>query len=365
MKKDILIYPIIIILFSALFFVLPKEDFSQNENRYLEKLPVLTLNEVKSGRYAKALGEYLCGRFPAKTSLTGFKNCFEKYALGKTEVNGIYFAKDGYYIEKYEKPQNTEEIIDRINSFCAETDTANVYTLLVPTAVSVYKDKLPFVYEEAEQNDTINRIYSSLNCKTVDIREILNQNKDKQLYYRLDHHWTTEGAYLAYTKIAEKMGFDPLSKNYFNIETVTNDFKGTIYSKALMPAQGDAIDVYKSNTSFTVEYKDSGEVTNSLYNFDYLNKKDKYSLFLNNIHPLIEITNNDIENNNSLMIVKDSYANCAAPFLAEHFKKIYVFDTRYYKESISKFANEKSINEILFLYNVNTIDTDLGIKGIY
>jgi len=29
---------------------------------------------------------------------------------------------------------------------------------------------------------------------------------------------------------------------------------------------------------------DTGEVSNSLYNFDYLEEKDKYSLFLDNIH---------------------------------------------------------------------------------
>ena len=36
---------------------------------------------------------------------------------------------------------------------------------------------------------------------------------------------------------------------------------------------------------------DTGKVTDSLYNLDYLEEKDKYSLFLDNIHPLIIIEN--------------------------------------------------------------------------
>lgn len=47
-------------------------------------------------------------------------------------------------------------------------------------------------------------------------------------------------------------------------------------------------------------------------------------------------------------------------------KKIYVFDTRYYKQGPSSFIKEHpGITDVLILYNMNTLDSDLGIRGIY
>ena len=54
------------------------------------------------------------------------------------------------------------------------------------------------------------------------------------------------------------------------------------------------------------------------------------------------------------------------PFLTRHFKKIYVFDTRYYKWGPSGFVREHpGVTDILILYNMNTLDTDLGVRGIF
>ena len=105
-------------------------------------------------------------------------------------------------------------------------------------------------------------------------------------------------------------------------------------------------------------------MTDSLYNFDYLEEKDKYSLFLDNIHPLIEIENTAADSENELMLIKDSYANSMVPFLTHHYRKIYVFDTRYYRNGLSSFLSEhETITDILLLYNLNTLDGDTGIRG--
>ena len=120
------------------------------------------------------------------------------------------------------------------------------------------------------------------------------------------------------------------------------------------------------SAALTVFYEDTGETTDSLYALDYVEKKDKYSLFLNNLHPLIQITNEKAETDRGLVLIKDSYANSMVPFLIHNFKTIYVFDTRYYKWGPSAFIQEHGdVTDVLILYNMNTLDTDLGIRGIY
>ena len=91
---------------------------------------------------------------------------------------------------------------------------------------------------------------------------------------------------------------------------------------------------------------------------------DKYSFFLDNNHSLITIENLDSKNDDSILIIKDSYANAFVPLIAPSYKYIYVIDPRYYNLSISDYINEKQIDKVLFIYNVLTIDEDLGIVSI-
>ena len=151
-------------------------------------------------------------------------------------------------------------------------------------------------------------------------------------------------------------------------EIAADDFCGTIYSKVNDYSQkGDVITIYRNpSDKLTVFYEDTKETTDSLYNLEYSGKKDKYSLFLNNLHPFIEITNENAESDRELALIKDSYANSMVPFLAHHYKKIYVLDTRYYKLGPSSFIKgHEGVTDVLVLYNLNTVDTDLGIRGIY
>ena len=54
------------------------------------------------------------------------------------------------------------------------------------------------------------------------------------------------------------------------------------------------------------------------------------------------------------------------PSLSGILRKIYVFDTRYYKDGPSAFiAEHPGITDVVLLYNMNTLDTDTGIRGIY
>lgn len=151
-------------------------------------------------------------------------------------------------------------------------------------------------------------------------------------------------------------------------QTVTEEFAGTLYSKINdYSHKRDSITIYTNPEDLlTVTYEDTGKVTDSLYNLDYVSEKDKYSLFLDNIHPLIEIENAAADSQDELVLVKDSYANSMVPFLAHHYRKIYVFDTRYYRDGLSSFlADHETITDILLLYNMNTLDNDTGIRGIY
>lgn len=357
-----------ILLLSAGLLLLPKKDYSEQENRYLEQFPEFSLETLADGSFMQDFETYVCDHFPLRDAFMTVRTWYERLT-GRNQVNGIYLCDDGYFIEEYETPENTARIISTFTRFEEKITDAEVAFLLAPTAVTIYADKLPQNVRNADQLAEIETIYAALSSAKVDVANALFAQKDAYpLYYRLDHHWTTYGAYFAYVEYCHALGLTPYSMDEFTPTVVSDDFQGTIYSKLNDSFAGaDEITIFaQENTDLTVTYHDTGEVTDTLYAPDYLDTKDQYSYFLNNIHPMIEVTNHSADNDNVLVLIKDSYANCMVPFLTNHYKTIYVVDTRYYKNSISTFINENpGITNVLVLYNLNTMDDDLGIGGIY
>ena len=198
------------------------------------------------------------------------------------------------------------------------------------------------------------------------VYDTINKNNDKyQMYYYLDHHWTTYAAYYAYLEYAKNNDIQPLDITDFDVELVTKDFNGTLYSKTNdYSRNSDSIYVFNRKNNLKVEYVYEDKVTDTMYEYSYLDKKDKYSLFLDNNHPLIIITNNDIITNKEIIVIKDSYANSLIPFLVNHFKKVHVIDPRYYNLSITSYLKENpNIKDGLIIYNANGLD-DSSILGL-
>lgn len=358
-----------ILSLSACLLIMPKKEFSENENRYLEKMPEFSVKTVLGGEYTESLGDWLADHFPMRDFFMGLKTGAEM-AGGRREINHIYIAKDDYLIEPYAEPQNTERIVDTLVSFYEKINDKNVAVslMLVPTAVTIYGDRLPAFAPPSDQMETAREIYDATGIPAVDCSEKLLAVSEEQLYYRTDHHWTTAGAYCGYLAYCEEKGISPVPREALGSNIVTDEFAGTLYSKVNdYSHKKDEITIFTNpSDELVVTYPDTGEVSDSLYNFDYLSQKDKYSMFLNNIHPLVEIENKRAPSDAVLMLIKDSYANSMVPFLIHHYKKIYVFDTRYYKEGPSAFlAEHGEVTDVLLLYNMNTLDNDSGIRGIY
>ena len=357
-----------VLLFAVAFLITEKQEFSEGENRYLEKFPEFTFSSLKEGKYTEKLQSYLSDHFPMRNLFMGLKAETE-IALGKREIGGVYIAKDGYLIEDYAAPKNTDKIVGQFEKFAESLEGAEVSLMLVPTAITIYGEKLPALAPVRSQLQTRDEIYGRLDFSTIDCYDaLMGAKKDNELYYRTDHHWTGYGAYAAYTTYCEAKEIVPLPLDRFEITEVSTDFKGTVYSKLNdAKIKADTITIFENTENrLTVYYEDKKETADSLYNFEYLEKKDKYSMFLNNIHPFIEITNETADSDKELAVIKDSYANCMVPFLVNHYRKVYVFDTRYYRGGPSKFINEnRQITDVLLLYNMNTLDNDTGIGGIY
>ncbi len=157
-----------VMLLAVLFIAMDKKEFSENENRYLAEFPSVSLEKIKSGEYMSGLESYLADHFPFRDFFMGVKTKAEMSA-GKREINGIYIAKDGYLIEEYEKPENTERIGKILGSFAKELEgqEVDVRLMLVPTAVCIYEEKLPEYAPVRDQMETAEIIYGCMRRETA------------------------------------------------------------------------------------------------------------------------------------------------------------------------------------------------------
>lgn len=348
----------------VLTIVVPDREFSEDENRYLKQNPEISVKGILEGDYQEEIKEYFADQVIFRDDFMRLYAMAQK-GMGKSEYNNIYLCDDNWLIEVYNEPVKTEWITEKFAEVTEYTD-ANCMLMLAPTAISIYDEVLPSgVSGTDKQAEVRDYIYANAGMDTIDVWSALEENKDEvQLYYKTDHHWTTDAAYIAYEAFCEHQGFTPVAKEEFEKVDVSTEFYGTIYSKALTAFQpADTITAYKQDmTGITVTYA-AGE--GSLYSDEYLEKKDKYAYFLNGNQAMITIENSNVDNDKILLVVKDSYANCFVPFLVNHYEKIVVLDTRYYRMGVSTTAEDIEATDILFLFNLNTLDTDTAIAGIY
>ena len=364
---------------------LPKQEFSENENRTLEKFPTLIKNGEINWDYITVRDEnsymddievYYADHLVARETWVKAKNKMETL-IGKDEINDVY-TLDGQMIQVFK--EYDKKLVDMsltaMNTFAENHSEIPCAVMLAPTAQELNISKMPGYNGYLSQKTFIDYCYNALDgMTTIDSLSFLSGHKDEYVFYRTDHHWTSLGAYYAYCSAAKALGFSAYSLNEFDIETASSAFRGTLYSKTLDDSIApDSIDYYhlKNNApkiTMTVNDGQKETVYDSLYVRSYLDVKDKYSSFTGSNQPIITIET-DIDNGKSLLIVKDSYAHSLVPFLANHYSKITMVDLRYMYRDLNTmfdlygYQPVDEYSQILFVYNVIGFADDQSVRKI-
>lgn len=346
----------------VLHLVLPDREKSEVENRTLQQVPSFSIGAVLDGSFMEETEDYIADQFPGRDGWTEGKARAEQL-LGKREFHGVYLCGDRL-IAKVEEPDQAllEKDLSYVKALAEKTDIP-VYLGLIPSAAEIWKDRLPAGAQSLDQAAFIHSMTQETGLPTVDYLSVLQEHAGEEIFYRTDHHWTSLGAYYGYTAVLKALGMEPLALSSFTPQRVTEDFNGTLYSRSgvhwLTP---DAIDLYVKENNFTVSsWRTGKEEAGELYDLEWLESKDKYSLFLGGNQPLCVIRNPQAQGG-KILLVRDSYADSLAPFLATAFSEVHLVDLRHYKDSLSDYAKEQGIDAILLSYSVPNFleDTNLG-----
>lgn len=353
----VLLFCILIFGFSAATILKPQEERSEAENRPLAQRPAFSWDALFSGQFAKDYEDYLSDQFIGRDRWITLRTGFER-ATGRQDISGVYFARDHYMIESHEgifTADQAKKNIGILAGFAQKMsqtyDKDHFTVMIVPNAVDILRDKLPAFAEPYDEEDYIGQVKDALpEGVFFDTTAVLRPHKDEEIYYRTDHHWKTLAAFYVYNEWAAAKG---LSAGEFTPKTVTDRFEGTISSRLGISGKADSIQRYDpaETEDYYLTYNQSSDVRNSVYDDSYLQTKDMYSYFYGGNFGLIESTMPDSRTGRKLLIIKDSYAHCFAPFTYGNFDEVDLLDLRYYNRSLSDLMAQKGYTDVLFLQN--------------
>ena len=134
MKKNFLSIFIVlfVLIFTISFIFLPKKSFSENENRYLEKFPTFSYKTLLNGKYISSLENYIIDHFPLRDLFMSIKSNTE-LLLGERLINNVYVGKNEYLFMKYDKMENPDRLIKKLNDFYNNNDI-NMQLMLVESS---------------------------------------------------------------------------------------------------------------------------------------------------------------------------------------------------------------------------------------
>ena len=350
----------------ALAVATPDREKSESENRVLKQFPAITLSSVFDGSFMKSFETYFNDQFPLRDKLIAFKSGFERM-LGKTQENGVYIGKDNFLFEEPARVDSKKlaELTGAVAKFSQSNKRLKKAFILSPNASDILPDKLPEALKIPDRSEAFSAVKKALSSYSwIDCMTIFEKQKEKDaLFYRTDHHWTTRAAYLAFKNLAAQWELGARDKNY-SFYTVSDSFRGTLSSTAAVNDGADKIEICvpkKQEGKFTVLYEASGRKTATFFEKDKLLQKNQYEVFLGGNYDKV-IISTAAETTASLLVFKDSYANCLLPMLTPYFSKIVVIDPRYFSDSLKGVMAETQFTHVLFLYNMNTFlgDTSLA-----
>lgn len=348
---------IIIILFVCIMSIItPDKDVSDLEGRKLQELPLpnIIINddfnrnayiyELLNGDMFKKWDSYFSDNFFKREYLVNSFTNIQNF-LNKKYINDVYLGKDDYIFSLGSLQNNSiNNCTDYFETFADRFINSQVYIVNLPQKNMVYENNLPIDNYKSGLNIYMDNFLcniSSDKLNLLDCRSVINDKKN--YFYKTDHHWNMNGTYEAYKYIINNIFINyneignAKDKDEFKIKSYKNYFVGTDGRKVGQLVKGaEDLDIYYSNDFDNYKvYNQDGKF--QLLHEEYLNKEkfnNDYMVYLGGDNPIVKIENTNSSNDLKIAMIGDSMDNSLVPLMASHFKELYSYDLRHYKEDI-------------------------------
>lgn len=368
--------------------ILEKNSVNNNTFQLAKKLLNTWNGAVKklTGSLAQYCNEFLYKRIWYVENAYVYENIIGWDILPYGGSEGIVNLEEGY-LSYAMNEKDVEPLVERMMDFQQFLNQENIPLLYVqaPSKLSPEGEELPAGVSDYS-NDTIKKMVEGLEKAGIDTfncTEWLMEQPEEyhDLFYKTDHHWTTETAFRIAGAMAEYLNEEyqfefPLEyykEDKYEIDYYEKWFLGSLGKKlTLAVVEPEDYQVYVPNfeTDFSIKIPErnidlTGSFKDVILDYRHLQKKDyygenMYASFMNRNDALGSITNNLAPTNKGkrILFIKDSYSTPVIPYLAlgvEHIDSIYeqVFDG-----SIRTYIKETKPDMVVVMYAVNSVTGD-------
>lgn len=335
----------------------PGGEFSDWERRYLAEKPATP--DIHNWNTDKKVETFLADHVPFRTALVAVDSVSQVLTGRRTQLSAWY---SGGALLEPPIPFDQTKLERNLQRFGSLANKAGIPWLLLtpPTHGYLQRDSMPPWM--AEQYEAESAVYALLEADShaVTMSEEFYAFPDT-MYYRTDHHWTLSGAYQAYLALSEPLGYEPLPLEAFLLSEYPG-FMGTTLSRSgLPPLWEDTLVCAEPQSPVTLTILDNGTVYDHLIFPEATETYDGYAVYLNGNHGMLTIERPDAPEG-TLIVYKDSFANCLLPLLSQHYRQIIAVDARYYTGVFSDALNmADDIRAILYAYSLDSLVNDTSI----
>lgn len=362
MKNRILTISFLAITFGMfiLGIVIPDKEISASERRKLKQFPKLTIEDVFSPDYYKALDDYFVDQVPFREGYRMLKGLFNNEILKNPVENETFIIDDSIYQLNTKVDMKSVEhlikVIKKIESDYVSGDSNIYYSIIPDKNYYLENTKIPRLdYEKI--TDTFDK---SLDYQYINLFEALDSNS----FYRTDIHWKQEELGGVLTKVSEGMDLK-------NIEMpkdvkVYDRFFGSLYSRIPNRMEPDTLKFLGAESLSHVRvYNFEKDAYEGVYEDENLSNIDSYDIFLSGASPILVIENDEASVERELVMFRDSFSSSLAPLLINAYSKITLLDLRYIgSEKLDEIGIDFFSNnpDIYFIYGIELINNSYTIS---
>ena len=327
-------------------WLLPPQEFSDNERRKLAQRPKFSLDTMSDGSFMTEFEKYTLDQFPLRDQFRTLK-AYTTY--------DVFGQLDGY-AAKLEYPLQMDSLEHAADRFAyiyekyLDDKEMNIYLSIVPDKSYFLAEKHGYLSTDYEKLFHVMRNHMNY-ADYIDITGTL----DITDYYKTDTHWRQEKLPDTAAVLAEGMGTS-ISGAYTEY-ALDVPFYGVYYGLSALPLPPETL-YYLSNDVLDgcIVTNHEDQTMGSIYNMEKKSGKDPYEIFLSGPRSLITIENPNCKSDKELVIFRDSFGSSIAPLLSEGYAKITLVDIRYLRADLLERFIEFKNQDVLFLYSTSVLN---------
>ncbi|MFC5406836.1 DHHW family protein [Cohnella soli] len=392
MSKSVSI--VYIVVFAAIIFgfaiasaISPDKDISITENRTLSRLPAVNLEAVASRQFFEKMNQYFNDQIALRNEMVNLyqgqmnSRLLNPDLLHSRVVSNLVVVDNKWILPMTDKvvhknriDESTAKLIAAVKY--AEGQGTETHFIFNPSRTK----SLMHLYPAHLQTDAYAQskaYFLSKLANNVDVLNIGNKFDTftdaelEQLYLETDHHWNIKGAFAAYQEMISQLSdkspqFEgkPLTLSDIRVTALSSGrFEGSYNVQmnfAINPKTADRTMIYEPKLPFAFQNfevigKDGSQTVKSFddfYGFKSERRTYAYGTIYGGDQRKIVYDNPKASNSLNVLLLKDSFMNPLTPYLAQHFRKLTVYDNRYYSEfSLKKILASEHYDMLLIAFH--------------